>query len=472
MVNQTVDVAIVGAGTAGLSALRVVRKSGRSFVLLNAGPYGTTCARVGCMPSKTLIEAANAFHRRHAFAAFGIRGADSLAVDIPAVLRRVRSLRDEFVAGTLEATADLGAHSIAGRARLVAADRIAVGDREIRARSIILATGSTPIVPHDWSGFGDRVLTTDTLFEQTDLPPRIAVVGMGALGVEIAQALARLGIHVSGFGEDDRVAGLDDALVNQAMVAALRDEFDVFLGAQAQVQSDGTALRVSNGAQSVQVDAVVAALGRRPNVHGIGLETLGVELDEQGLPEADPSTLRVAGLPLFLVGDANAQRPVLHEAADEGHIAAVMALDHNATAFQRRVPLSIVFCQPNVAVVGKRFEELDQRNAVIGQFDFAHQSRARAAQLDRGIVRVYADARDGRLLGAQMCAPAGEHMAHLLALAIERSLGVHDLLRMPVYHPVLEEGLRSALRGLSKQVPACGVSDLAACENLDVEALD
>ena len=472
MTEALIDIAIIGAGSAGLSALRVVRKSTQSFVLIDAGPYGTTCARVGCMPSKTLIEAANAFHGRHAFEAFGIRGADALVADIPAVLRRVRALRDDFVAGALKATADLGERSITGHARLVAPDLIAVGGRELRARNIIVTTGSTPVVPRAWARFGERVLTTDSLFEQTDLPARIAVVGMGALGVEIAQALARLGIEVTGFGKGDRVAGLDDPVVNTALLAALRSEFDVHLGAAAEVEADAGALRVRSGTNSVQVDAVVAALGRRPNVHDIGLEALGVELDEHGLPPVEPSTLQVAGLPVYLAGDANAHRPLLHEAADEGHIAALLALDDDLEAFRRRVPISIVFCQPNVAVIGQRFGELDAHRIVVGQVDYGRQSRARAAQLNRGIIRIYADKRDGRLLGAQLCAPAGEHMAHLLALALERSLSVHDMLRMPFYHPVLEEGLRSALRELSAQLPACGASDLAACENLGVEALN
>ena len=117
-----VDVAIVGAGTAGLAALREVRVHTDKFVLINAGPYGTTCARVGCMPSKALIAAANAFHARKKLDEFGIRGGSELRADIPAVLRRVRSLRDDFVSGVLKATEDLGKRNIAGHARLEGAN--------------------------------------------------------------------------------------------------------------------------------------------------------------------------------------------------------------------------------------------------------------------------------------------------------------------------------------------------------------
>ncbi|HRP98146.1 MAG TPA: dihydrolipoyl dehydrogenase, partial [Rhodocyclaceae bacterium] len=115
---------------------------------------------------------------------------------------------------------------------------------------------------------------------------------------------------------------------------------------------------------------------------------------------------------------------------------------------------------------------LDSDDTLIGEVDFARQGRARAAQRNEGLMRIYAQRGTGALLGAEMCAPAGEHMAHLLALAIERGLTVHDLLRMPFYHPVLEEGLRTALRELAAQLPPAGDSDLAACPAFQADALD
>ena len=133
------DTIILGAGTAGLAALREVRKRTDDFLLVNDGPYGTTCARVGCMPSKVFIEAANAFHARGKLGEFGVSGAEDLAVDIPAVLARVRKLRDYYVSGVLKATEGLGDRNLAGRGRLQGPDRVAVGDREFSARRIILA---------------------------------------------------------------------------------------------------------------------------------------------------------------------------------------------------------------------------------------------------------------------------------------------------------------------------------------------
>ncbi len=469
--SQPLDVIILGAGSAGLAALREVRKRTDHWRIVNDGPWGTTCARVGCMPSKMLIEAANAYHARRALHTFGIEGADALRVDLPAVLRRVRALRDDFVAGTLAAT-DAGERAISGHARLLDAQRVEVNGQVHTARRIIIATGSRPIVPEDWLAFGDRILTTDTLFEQPTLGPRVAVIGLGPLGAEIAQALARLGVEVIAFATGNTVAGLSDPAINDALLARLKDEFIVNVGDKAELREVAGGIQVTNGSATVVVDQVVAAMGRSPNLEHLGLDTLGVALDDKGRPPIDPCTLQVGDLPVFIAGDADGDRPLLHEAADEGHIAGLNALAPTPRGFARRTPLAITFSQPQAAVVGQRHADLPEGQWVGGTVDFARQGRARVAQCNHGRLNVYAEHGSGRLLGAELCAPAGEHMAHLLALAVEQRLTVHDLLRMPFYHPVLEEGLRTALRDAASRLPKASDSDLAACEAYGASALD
>lgn len=469
---ERVDVAIVGAGTAGLAALREVRKRTENIVLINAGPYGTTCARVGCMPSKALIAAANAFHTRTKLDEFGIRGGDALAADIPAVLHRVRVLRDHFVSGVLRATQVLGARNIAAHARLDGPNRLIAGERIFEAGQIILAPGSSPIVPGPWREFGDRIITSDTLFEQQDLPRRIGVIGLGAIGVEIAQALARLGIEVHGFDGAARVAGISDAKVAQVAQDLLAQEFAIHLGAQVELAQAGDGISIGWDGGKVVVGKVIAAVGRRPNIADLGLETLGVPLDDRGMPDVDPTTMRIGDTPVFLAGDADGHRPLLHEGADDGHIAGLNAISEEPVHLARRTPLGVVFSDPQIASVGQRLDECDPADVVVGEVSFDKQARARTMQENRGLIRLHAARADGRLIGAEMVVPAAEHMAHLLALAIGQKLTVHDLLRMPLYHPTHEEGLRSALRTLARQLPPCSRSDLAGCGPMGAEALE
>jgi dihydrolipoamide dehydrogenase len=451
--TDVIDVIIIGAGTAGLGALREVRKRTESFAIINDGPWGTMCARVGCMPSKALIEAANDFHRRLALSELGISGGDRLRVDARAVLERVRRVRDSFVTETRELTDDLGARATSGRARLRGPQAVEVNGQVLEGRSIVLATGSRPVVPDGWKPLANRLLTTDSLFEQSTLPARLAVVGLGAIGLEMAQALARLGVQVIGFHAERAVAGLSEGAINDAALDSLRRELDLHLGHEAQLTAEGEGLRVTAGPARVVVDRALVAMGRAPNVDGLGLENLGVPLDDQGQPKVDRATLQLANLRVFVAGDANAEVPLQHEASDDGHIAGLNALDVTSRRFVRRTPLSIVFCDPNLAVVGQRFGELDRDRVVVGEARFTDQGRARMMLRNEGMLRLYATRDDGALVGAELFAPSGEHLAHWLALAIHQRATIIELLRAPFYHPTVEEGLRSALREVAKRLP-------------------
>lgn len=466
------DVIIIGAGTAGLAALKEVEKKTDNYLLINEEPYGTTCARVGCMPSKSLIEAANAFHKRHAFAEFGIRHANQLSIDIPAVLFRVRKLRDYFVSSTLETIKNHQSNIITGRARLLSADTVTVNDETITAKRIIIATGSSPIVPKSWQTLGDRLLTTDSLFEQTELQNRLAVIGLGPIGIEMAQALSRLGIKVSAFGKDTLMAGLTDKKVNSALFEELSKTMTIYTGHEAKVTAKDNCIQVTSGDVSIEVDQVLVAVGRKPNMADIGFDMLGVELDDKGMPSINSNTMQVADTTVFVAGDAAADNMILHEVADEGRIAGFNAVANKVESFCRRTSLKIVFSDPQTAVVGKSLSELNAKQIVIGEVCYAHQGRARIAQHNLGVMRLYADKNTAELVGAEMCAPNAEHMAHILALAVSQQLTVNQILAMPIYHPVLEEGMRTALRDLQKQLDRSGQFDLSRCDAFHAEALD
>lgn len=467
------DVIIIGAGTAGLAALKQVQKETDDFLLINEGEYGTTCARVGCMPSKLLIEAANAYHHRHTFSEFGIQNADQLTVDIPAVFERVRHLRDYFVSSTLSSIRDIEDKVITGRACLTGPNTISVNDQLISAKKIIIATGSRPIVPADWEQMGaEKILTTNTLFEQKNLKARIAVIGLGAIGIEMAQALSRLGIKVTAFGAESLLAGLTDKKVSDALKQALTEEFDVYTDAKAELVETESGVKVVSEHIEVEVDQVLVAVGRRPNLDGMGLNRLDVALDDKGMPEINPNTTQVEGTAVFIAGDASADKMLLHEVADEGRIAGHNVLSDGVNAYCRRTPLSMVFSEPGSAMVGLSYAELDEQDIVIGEVDYADQGRARAAQRNKGLMRIYLNKQSGKILGAEMTCPAAEHMVHTLALAISQELTATQVLAMPIYHPVLEEGMRTALRQANKQLQTSQGFDLSRCDEFKAEALD
>ena len=263
------------------------------------------------------------------------------------------------------------------------------------------------------------------------------------------------------------MAGVSDEKVSQAVRELLAEEFAIHLGVKAELAEAKGGIEMRWGSGSVVVDKVVAAVGRRANVNGLGLETLGVPLDDNGLPEVDPQTMRVSHTPVLLAGDANGAKPLLHEGADEGHIAGL-----NATSGEP-IPSSPPHAHEHRVLrprncYGRTTNERGRSGIdLVGEVDFGTQGRARTMQENRGLIRLYAARSGGRLLGAEMAAPTAEHLAHLLALAIGQELTVHELLRMPFYHPTFEEGLRTALLGhRPRGYRRRGVSDLAGCGSL------
>lgn len=454
MQEKRVDVAIIGSGSAGLYALSKVKPSGKSFVLINGGALGTTCARVGCMPSKALIQAASDYSRRKILARYGVEGLDGMEIDINETMEYVQDMRDTFVDRVLANSSDQMGDElfIEGYARFLEPNLLEVEGKRIRANKIILATGSRPILPKAWEVFADKVITTDQLFELEEMPRSIAIIGLGTIGLEIGQSLARLGVEVTGFDQLEQIGGIEDPEVAKKALKILRKEFPIHLGAAAEISKKGSKLKVKAGDKSAVVELVLASLGRAPNVEQLDLGKAGVKLNDAGIPIYNRNSMQVGDSHIFLAGDVNGDTPVLHEAGDEGRIAGHNAVSEHITCFQRKTPLAINFCDPNICHVGLRWSELDQDKVAVGQVKLAAVGRALIMGKNMGIIRVYADKASGKLLGGAMICAHGESLAHLLAWSIQQGLTVGDLLQMPFYHPVIEEALQAALYDLYANV--------------------
>jgi dihydrolipoamide dehydrogenase len=465
--TQEVDVAIIGVGTAGQSAAREVAKVTDRFVVIDDQMRGTTCAYAGCMPSKVLLQVADDFQRREVFAEQGIDGSAGLQVDGGRVMAHVRKLRDGFVAGVRKGMARLEDHLIEGTARFLEPHLLAVGDRRLRAKKIVLAGGSAPLVPRSWQALGSRLITTESLFELQTLPRRLAVIGLGPVGVEMGQALARLGVEVFGFEMGPTVGGATDPVISAAACETIGRDMALHLDVEAKLSlADDGGVVVEAGGVKTTVDAVLVTVGRKPKLAESGLAEIGVTLDDRGLPAVDPSTCRIEGQPIYLAGDVMGRRAVLHEASDEGRIAGYNAARDEDFCFARRVSTNIVFCDPNIVGVGVRYSALAPEETAIGEMDFRNQSRATIMRASYGRVRVYADNTDGRLLGAELALPAGEHLGHLLAWMIQQETTVFEALKNVYYHPTLQEGLRRAIRDAAQKT-AIGrpAHELALCDS-------
>jgi dihydrolipoamide dehydrogenase len=312
-------------------------------------------------------------------------------------------------------------------------------------------------------------MTTDSFFEQEDLPKSVAVIGLGVIGLELGQSLNRLGIQVTGFDLAPTIGGATDPEVSSMALEIMRNAFDIHLGQPVEITEAGEQLRVSAGDASVLVDTVLCAMGRTPNVEGLALENAGIELDARGIPVFDRNTMQCGDSHIFLAGDVNGERPILHEAGDEGKIAGQNAIADQVIAYRRKIPLAINFCDPNICLVGARYVELDLATTAIGEVKLAPVGRAMIMGQNRGVIRLYAEKSSGRILGAEMITPRGENLAHLLNWAISQDLTAGDLVRMPFYHPVIEEALQAALNNLYAQVESKNPGSIKELYPLDPE---
>lgn len=463
-VTRKVAVAVIGAGTAGQNAFRQASKIYDDIVIINEGFWTTTCIAVGCMPSKLLIAAADRAYDTNHSAEFGIHA--TARIDGKQVMQRVRDERSHFASYIEKQVDSWPDHKkIAGHAHINGQGLIEVNDEVIEASKIIVATGSSPFIPEGWADkLGDRILTSDTVFELTDLPKSMAVIGAGSIGLELAQAFSRLGVDVTLFNHAKRVAGLKDDDINNKAIDCLSGELTMHLGSE--IKELGTQENEGNkgtvafidyensagASQQWQGEYVLVATGRRNNIKQLGIENLGVELDDKNRPKnLSKKTGQIGDSNVYIVGDANAHIPLLHVASDEGFSAGSMVCKNNDDAYIRppAIPFSIVFCSPQIVNVGKSLPEIQQDSSleyVIGSVSFDNQGRSRVMGVNCGLLHIYGCKKTDRVLGASMVGPDAEYVGHILATAITNDLSIKDLLDTPFYHPTILEGLRTALR--------------------------
>ena len=453
---KKIKYAILGAGSAGLTARSEIAKHTDDYLVFDAGTLGTTCARVGCMPSKVLIQAASDFDRRKKMAEQGILGAESLTVDRKQTMAHVRKLRDRFVRGVSLGMEKWQAEKLVREyARFTSPTTLVAGEVEYEFEKAIVAVGTTPMMLTAFKGHEEYTLNSDSIFEQVDLPDSIAVIGLGVIGIELGQSLARLGIDVVGIHRRRNISGIENPEINEYACRHFEGQMKLDFSGLTSVAFKDNKLLLKTGKGEYQVDKALLCTGRISNLPRTDLHKLSQSFSEFGKPKLVKGSFALEDQPhIFVVGDATQEKAILHEAADEGRIAAFNALSQKNHYFTPRAALGVTFSEPNIARAGQSFEELRAAGVdyETGVVTFEGQGRSIVKLKEVGLLHLYGEKGSGKILGAEMIGPDAEHLAHLISWVVQSGLNVNEMLALPYYHPVLEEGLRTAVRDLRNKL--------------------
>jgi pyruvate/2-oxoglutarate dehydrogenase complex dihydrolipoamide dehydrogenase (E3) component len=441
-----VDICVIGAGSGGLTVAAGAAQLGASTLLIERGRLGGDCLNYGCVPSKSLLAAAKAARAGAAAARFGI-GYDAPRIDYPAVARHVRGVIAAIAPNdSAERLEGLGARVIRAEARFTGAQEVAAGTTTIRARRIVIATGSAPSAP-PIPGL-DRVpyFTNETIFDNEPLPEHLLVIGGGPIGLEMAQAHRRLGARVTVLeaaailarDEPETVEILKTRLAAEGIV--LREGVRI-----ARIEGDGTGVAaVLDGGERIAGSHLLVAAGRRPNLAGLDLEKAGIAYDAKGI-EVD-ARLRTTNRRVFAIGDCAGGPQFTHVAGYHAGIVIRNALFRLPAKVDYRALPWVTFTEPELAQAGPTeagARQLHGDRIAVLRWPLHENDRAQAERDTHGLVKVVAT-RSGRVLGASIVGPHAGELIQLWALAIGERLNVKAVAGMIAPYPTLGEVSRRA----------------------------
>lgn len=453
------DLAVLGAGSAGFSAAIRGAELGARVALIGHGTLGGTCVNVGCVPSKTLIRAAEALHGARAAARFAGINAETHLVDWPAVVAQkdelVEGLRRARYAGLLSQYETIT--YVDGLARLTAGG-VAVSGRVLGSDKVIIATGTRPAVPSIPGIEEVSYLTSTTALSLERLPKSLLVLGGGYIGAELAQMFARAGVAVT-LAFRTRLLPDAEPEICAALTRYFRDEGIVVRGGLAYRRVRRTDAGIALDAMdhrlpvSLEAERILIATGRRPNTEDLGLEGFGVERSPNGGIRVD-DRMRTTRAGIYAAGDVTGQDQFVYMAAYGAKLAAENALNGDARRYDASTMPAVVFTDPQVACVGlteaqARAQGLAVKTSVL---PLDHVPRALAARDTRGLIKLVADESGDRLLGAHILAPEGADSIQTAVLAIKHRLTVADLADTLFPYLTTVEGLKLAAQMFAKDL--------------------
>ncbi len=418
--TTTYDLVVIGGGTGGLSAALEAARRNASVLLVQEGRLGGDCTFTGCVPSKALLAAAA---RGQSF--------KEAAAEVHRAIETVAAAEDDDALGAE------GVEVLHGRAVFRSPQEADVDGRRVRSSRFVVATGAAPLVPPIEGLSEIHPLTNENLFDLDGLPPRLAVLGGGPIGTEMSQAFARLGSCVTLLEAGDRILAKEEPEASQVVAESLGfDGVQVRTGskvvrAEATDQNSGMRVHV-DGAEPVEADQMLVAIGRRPSTSGMGLEDAGVELDDRGFIRTD-HTMATSVPGIWAVGDVAGSLQFTHAANRMGIVAVSNALSRWSRARKRRFDTQhlpwATFTSPEVGRVGMTEAEAADHGGRVAYLPMTEVDRAVAAGETRGFIKLMAGPRPvlrglggGRLLGATAVATVGGELVHEVALAMRTNM--------------------------------------------------
>jgi dihydrolipoamide dehydrogenase len=448
------DVVVIGGGPGGyVGAIRAAQLGFKTACVDANDIYGGTCLRVGCIPSKAMLESSEQYRNaREGLKAHGVIVQGEISFDLAAMQRRKDRVVQTFgrgVAGLLKKNEVV---AIKGYATIKAPGQILVktadGEREIQARHIIIATGSTPSSLPGITIDGDRVGSSTEALAYTEVPKHLVVIGAGVIGLELGSVWARLGAKVTVLEYLDRILpGLDLEIAQLAQKTLSKQGLKFQLGAQvqgAEVVGEEVRVSVAGADQPIVCDRVLMAVGRRPFTDGLGLEELGVERDKRGFIKVD-GHFRTSVAGIYAIGDVIGGAMLAHKAEEEG-VACVEMLKTGVGHVDYNIIPGVIYTDPEIGTVGRSEEQLKEEGVPykVGRFPFTANSRARATGSSDGLVKILAHEQTDRILGVHIMGPHGGELLSEAVVAMSFGASSEDLARICHSHPTFSEATKEA----------------------------
>ena len=446
------DLVVIGGGPGGyVAAIRAAQLGLNVACVEERATLGGTCLNVGCIPSKALLSSTEHWAELKQLAQHGISVGET-AFDLGVMMTRKDKVVGELTKGIAHLLKKNGVEWLTGRGSIPAVGRVQVGNETVAARTILIATGSDPAGLPGAVIDEEVILTSTGALALSKVPEHLVVIGAGVIGLELGQVWARLGAKVTVIEYLDRILpGADGEIAKSAQRLLLRQGLTFQLGRKASVVRDGgkatVALesRETGAIDTLEADAVLVAIGRRPRTAGLGLETLGVTLDARGFIAVD-GQFRTNVPGILAIGDV-VPGPMLAHKAEEDGIAAVEALaGHAHPAPDYALVPGVVYTAPEIASLGATEDTLKEAGIAhaVGKFHFIANGRARAMGATDGLVKVLGDAETGRILGAHVIGRNAGELIQELVLAMASGATLEQVAATSHAHPGIGEAIKEA----------------------------